>query len=452
MEMTSKRISAVGALGVAVAVGLTTLLSGCVEQEYQEPQELAQARQSIKGGERDTEHSAVVGMYSTATGGVCSGTLIAPNLVLTAQHCIAQVQSQQVICGSTSFGQTYSPNQIFVTTEPTLTRDGHAYARVSEIHVPQGTGDMCGEDIALLILGENIPSSQAVPIPPRVDEAVRDGEVYSAIGYGHIGDGSGAGVRRILTGLKVQCEGARCPDYTTVQDNEWLGDGGTCQGDSGGAAIDEYGRVLGALSRGASGCRSSLYSAVFGWRHWMRQIGSQAAEAGGYGEPQWVSEGRTEDSDQDGLVNADDNCPNVSNQNQADSDDDGVGDACDVDADNDGVADDWDNCPAVRNANQADSDGDGEGDACEDDYDGDGTLDEDDNCPFIANPDQADEDGDNIGDPCDDSTDIVVIYERNNADSSGCSAAASTGPGGLVGQIALVLALFGAGRLRHRLR
>ncbi len=71
----------------------------------------------------------------------------------------------------------------------------------------------------------------------------------------------------------------------------------------------------------------------------------------------------------------DDNCPLVDNADQADDDDDGVGDACD-------------SCRGVANADQADADGDGFGDAC-------------DNCPSTPNPDQANGDRDERGDACD---------------------------------------------------
>ncbi|MGA9350547.1 MAG: thrombospondin type 3 repeat-containing protein [Anaerolineae bacterium] len=112
------------------------------------------------------------------------------------------------------------------------------------------------------------------------------------------------------------------------------------------------------------------------------------------------------------MGNACDNCPYVTNPDQANYDGNAWGDACD-------------NCPTVANPNQADGDGDGRGDACDncptvsnsgqEDTDGDGMGDACDNCPTVANPDQADWDGDGVpgtqpppyatwgGDACDDS-------------------------------------------------
>jgi PKD repeat protein len=75
------------------------------------------------------------------------------------------------------------------------------------------------------------------------------------------------------------------------------------------------------------------------------------------------------DVDGDGEPNGSDNCPEVANENQADADGDGFGDACDApppDADGDGVPDGADNCPTVANPDQRDTGGDGVGDACED--------------------------------------------------------------------------------------
>lgn len=78
------------------------------------------------------------------------------------------------------------------------------------------------------------------------------------------------------------------------------------------------------------------------------------------------------DSDGDGVADADDNCVNTANADQADADGDGTGDACEPDSDSDGVIDDTDNCPQVYNPHQLDPDYDGLGNACDPDKDGDG--------------------------------------------------------------------------------
>jgi len=84
-----------------------------------------------------------------------------------------------------------------------------------------------------------------------------------------------------------------------------------------------------------------------------------------------------------------DSCPESASADQADGDDDGVGDVCD-DSDDDGVSDAVDLCPDAADPRQLDCDGDGVGDACdaEDDSDGDGVADACDNCPSQANADQ----------------------------------------------------------------
>lgn len=122
---------------------------------------------------------------------------------------------------------------------------------------------------------------------------------------------------------------------------------------------------------------------------------------------------QSSDADSDGVRDADDNCVNDANPNQADIDNDGLGDACDsqndIDTDGDGVADIHDNCPSIANASQADSDQDQIGDACDADQagdaDGDEIADSVDNCPNVANADQADTDDDGLGDACDSFTD-----------------------------------------------
>jgi len=158
------------------------------------------------------------------------------------------------------------------------------------------------------------------------------------------------------------------------------------------------------------------------------------------------------DEDEDGIADAQDNCPNVNNPRQEDRDGDGKGDVCD-------------NCPDVANPDQLDSDGDSMGDVCsccEDpgspeicdgidndmdgqvdeeagldplcqpgsychegqctaapDTDGDGIVDPLDNCPDVANPDQQDRDRDRAGDACDNCPDFFNP-DQLDTDGDGC--------------------------------
>ena len=126
------------------------------------------------------------------------------------------------------------------------------------------------------------------------------------------------------------------------------------------------------------------------------------------------------DTDGDGVVDDEDNCPAIINTNQTDSDLDLIGDACDEcpfdvenDIDQDGVCGDIDNCPIHANPEQANFDDDNFGNVCDPDDDNDGFDDENDNCPFDYNSNQLDTDGDGYGNTCnkDDDNDGIVDGE-----------------------------------------
>ena len=97
----------------------------------------------------------------------------------------------------------------------------------------------------------------------------------------------------------------------------------------------------------------------------------------------------------------DDDCDGDVDEGFEDLDGDGKADCAGVDSDSDGVPDAFDNCTQVPNPTQKDTDNDGAGDACDPDDDNDGVPDEADNCPLDGNPLQADTDGDGAGDACD---------------------------------------------------
>jgi len=130
-------------------------------------------------------------------------------------------------------------------------------------------------------------------------------------------------------------------------------------------------------------------------------------------------------SDGDSLGDACDNCPFITNINQADFDNDDIGDVCDPDVDGDGIDEDGDgsgtpgdnpcvggntvncddNCAGVPNPSQSDIDSDGVADAC-------------DNCPDDANSDQMNSDADDFGDVCDNCPNITNI-DQADSDADG---------------------------------
>ena len=77
-----------------------------------------------------------------------------------------------------------------------------------------------------------------------------------------------------------------------------------------------------------------------------------------------IEGGGTLDSDADGVLDTADNCVITENASQSDTDGDALGDPCDPDADGDGVLNDEDNCE-LYNPDQADVNENWVGDACE---------------------------------------------------------------------------------------
>ena len=150
-----------------------------------------------------------------------------------------------------------------------------------------------------------------------------------------------------------------------------------------------------------------------------------------------VSNATQANTDNDGFGNACDKCPNTNSADNTDTDNDGTGDICDTDDDNDTILDATDKCPKKASLNNNDTDGDTVGDICDNclsvsnvgqaDADGDGVGDICDNCSAAANPTQENSDPDGLGDACDTDDDNDTILDSDgDGTSDGCTGGATT--------------------------
>jgi secreted trypsin-like serine protease len=244
----------------------------------------------------------VVGIvWQSSSGGIeeCSGSLLAPNLVLTAHHCLANVlnKANGADCATSQFAAPDAASDLYVSTKDLASTSPAEFHTVREIVVPPASTNttFCGFDIAILILSDDIQPSEAVPLVPRIDGEIAPNDVYSAVGFGSDGAGN-AGTRQRLDGLLIECVGQGCTSIDAGQidasqidtQHEWVGDHGTCQGDSGGPALDAANRVIGVTSRSSGDCAAPIYGDVYSWADWIKKTAQHAAAVGNYAAPPWA--------------------------------------------------------------------------------------------------------------------------------------------------------------------
>ena len=249
---------------------------------------VGEAADAIAGGYGSAEDTGVVGLAIRNEQGevirTCSGALVAPNLVLTAQHCVAET-TEFVHCGESAFGPSAPGERILVTPSTSMWSAETVWYEGDRVSVPPGDTYVCGRDIALIHLRE--PIWEAKILSPRLSHDPEEAEAYSAVGFGDDEAGQ-AGVRRRRDDLRVHCVGDSCGGSGSVDGREWRGEDGICAGDSGGPAIDAGGQIIGVTSRGPAGCANAVYGGLPAWSGWLQSEGVRAAEKGDYALPDWT--------------------------------------------------------------------------------------------------------------------------------------------------------------------
>jgi MYXO-CTERM domain-containing protein len=290
------------------------LLSVACSSPAPEPSAVGTAEEAIQGGATTTEHPYAVGL-SIGFQGICSGALIAPNLVLTARHCIANSPST-INCSTARFGSlTAGETGVYVTTGANIqtAMSQRNFVRSSRIFVPTDT-KVCGNDIALVVLSQNINNVPLVEPLLNTTRLITHANLfarkYTAIGYGltnATGTPEDSGIRRILQDTPVGCIPGDTKSFLDcnkiqgtsgiITQTELIGGDGTCQGDSGSTAYEQTefaaGRrlSLGVLSRGGAdgnNCVGAVYTRADAFADLILQAASFAQQQGGYPKPAWL--------------------------------------------------------------------------------------------------------------------------------------------------------------------
>jgi hypothetical protein len=248
-----KTRSAAGRPALALAL-LVTAVAGCTEP----PLEFAASRQAIMSGTESVpeQDSAVRIEVDTSTGaGVCTGSLVAPNLVLTAHHCVAQLDERDSFActmdgeldtsvGSGGYlGANVDPAgvQIFSGVAPAP----EPTAAAERIIAPF-SDTICQNDIAIVVLDRELD----LPLVPlRLDSPTNVGELMTMVGYGINEDNVAS--RRQRSGNAVVAVGPSDvnPEQTGSAPRTFMLGPGACKGDSGGPALsDDTGAAVGVFS------------------------------------------------------------------------------------------------------------------------------------------------------------------------------------------------------------
>lgn len=163
----------------------------------------------------------------------CSGTLIAPDVFLTAAHCTA---------AAAAYGA--EPEDVFVTFDPVFDENAALHPGTYELNPNYGHDMHNLNDVAVIILDPPVQNITPANLPPEglLNDMKKDhqlkGQEFVTVGYGSLRDDKTGGPHAIGDAgeryFAEQTFQALKPYWLQISMNPSTGSGGTCYGDSGG--------------------------------------------------------------------------------------------------------------------------------------------------------------------------------------------------------------------------